>query len=58
MLTPRYVAAATRAARTWPAVLSLTARELLPAAIAILALLLALALPVLLILWRLRRPYS
>ncbi|MBV8404421.1 MAG: hypothetical protein JO203_09525 [Gammaproteobacteria bacterium] len=55
ILTPRYAGNLARAARAGPAMLSAAAKDLLPGLVALLIVLLALAVPVLLILWRLHR---
>ncbi len=57
ILTP-YATTPKAAGSMTPATFSDTAKELLPTLVEILAVLIALSLPVLLILWRLRRPYS
>ncbi len=59
ILTPTYAGtAAKRAGRAVPATLAETVREFLPGVLAVLIVLIALSIPVLLILWRLHRPYS
>jgi hypothetical protein len=61
ILAPPYTATAPHGARsTLPARVSPLelAKELLPGLVAILVVVMALSIPVLLILWRLHRPYS
>ncbi len=59
ILTPTYAGTAAKGAgKPVPATFAETVRECLPGVIAILIVLIALSIPVLLILWRLHRPYS
>jgi hypothetical protein len=59
ILTPTHAGTAPKGAgRAFSATFAETVREFLPRVLAILTVLIALSIPVLLILWRLHRPYS
>jgi len=59
LLTPPYAATASRGAESkFPATLAELRKDLLPALVAVLIVLVALSVPVLCILWRLQRAYG